>query len=97
MILDDMVICMTGWRSSACFAIPLDSQGDITGSDKITWSSREIGPYVPTGVLYKGTVYATKSSQPALVAVDAKTGKSMIDNNAPEWHPNHVFFHGCRQ
>jgi outer membrane protein assembly factor BamB len=78
MILDDMVICMTGFRSSACFAIPLDSKGDVSGSDKITWSSREIGPYVATGVLYKGTVYATKSSQPALMAVDAKTGKTVI-------------------
>ncbi len=80
MILGDMVICMTGFRSSACYAIPLDSEGDITGSDKIVWSSREIGPYVPTGVLYKDTVYATKASSPVLVALNAKTGEKVIDS-----------------
>lgn len=79
MILDDMVICMTGFRSSACFAIPLDSEGDVSGSDKIVWSSREIGPYVPTGVLYKGMIYASKTSQPVVMAVDAKTGKKLIE------------------
>jgi len=79
MVLDDMVICMTGFRSSACFAIPLDSKGDVTGSDEIIWSSREVGPYVPTGVLYKGVVYATKTSSPTLLALDAKTGEILID------------------
>ncbi len=75
----DHVICMTGWRSSACFVIPLSSQGDISGSEKIVWSSREIGAYVPTAVLYQGTLYGTKSSQPVLTAVDAKTGETVIE------------------
>jgi len=74
----DNVICMTGFRSSACYAIPLDSQGDISDSEKIVWNSRDIGPYVPTAVLYKGTLYGTKSSQPVLTALDAKTGETVI-------------------
>ncbi len=78
MLIDDMVICMTGWRSSACYAIPLGSKGDITGTDQIVWNSKDIGPYVPTGVLYKGTVYGTKASQPTLTALDAKTGETKI-------------------
>ncbi len=80
MVMGDMVICMTGFRASACYAIPLDSEGDITDSDKIIWkNNRDIGPYVPTGVLYKGTVYATKASQPVLAALDAKTGETVIE------------------
>ena len=78
-IFEDLAICMTGFRSSACYAIPLNSEGDISDSDKIAWSTREIGPYVPTGVLYKGTVYATKASTPAMGALNAKTGETVID------------------
>ena len=75
----DNVICMTGWRASACYAIPLDSKGDVTGSDKIVWGSNELGPYVPTGVLYKGNLYGTKTTKAALVAIDADTGDTVIE------------------
>ncbi len=78
-IVDDLAICMTGFRTSACYAIPLDSQGDISETDKIVWNTREVGPYVPTGVAYKGTVYATKGSQPVLTALNVKTGDVVID------------------
>ena len=78
-VLDDMVVCMTGFRSNAAMGIPLGSQGDVTGSDKIAWSRRDIGPYVPTGVLYKGTIYSTKGSNAILVAINAKTGKTIIE------------------
>ncbi|MCH2182024.1 MAG: PQQ-binding-like beta-propeller repeat protein [Mariniblastus sp.] len=79
MVIDDMVICMTGFRGNAAMGIPLDSQGDITDTDKITWARRDIGPYVPTGVLYKGQIYSTKGSSSVMTAVDAKTGETIID------------------
>ena len=75
----DNIICMTGWRTSACFAIPLNSQGDVTDSEKIAWQSRDLGPYVPTGVLYEGTLYGTKTTQPFLTALDAGTGETVIE------------------
>lgn len=78
MLSEGFVICMTGWRSSACYAISLDSKGKVDGSDSVLWNSREIGPYVPTGVLYKDTVYATKSRGAVLVSVDANTGEEII-------------------
>lgn len=78
-VLGDMVICMTGFRNSACYAIPLDSKGDVSGSDKIVWNTRDIGPYVPSGVVYKGTLYGSKSSTPVITALDAKTGKTIIE------------------
>ena len=80
-ILDDFAICMTGFRNSACYAIPLDSRGDITDTDKIIWNTRDIGPYVATGVLYGGTLYGSKSSSAVLTAVDAKTGETIIETS----------------
>lgn len=81
MVIDDMVICMTGFRAQAAMGIPLSSQGDITGSDKIVWSRKDIGPYVPTGVLYQGTIYSTKGSSGILTAINAKTGQTIIDES----------------
>lgn len=81
MVMDDMVVCMTGFRSNAAMGIPLDSKGDITGTDKVIWSRKDIGPYVPTGVLYEGTVYSTKGSRAILTAIDAKTGETIIDES----------------
>lgn len=75
---EDNVICMTGWRASQCYAIPLNSKGDVSGSDKIAWNSTDLGPYVPTGVLYKGTLYGTKTTKPYLTALNAKTGETVI-------------------
>lgn len=78
-VMDDLAICMTGFRSSACYAIPLSSRGDITGSDKVVWNTRDIGPYVPTGVLYKGQLYGSKTSSPVITVLDAKTGKTIVE------------------
>ncbi|HMO15760.1 MAG TPA: PQQ-binding-like beta-propeller repeat protein [Pirellulaceae bacterium] len=78
MVLDDMAICMTGFRAQAAVAVPLDSQGDVTNSDKLIWSRKDIGAYVPTGVLYQGVIYATKESQGILTSIDAKTGTTII-------------------
>ncbi len=80
-ILDDIAICMTGFRNSACYAIPLNSHGDITDTDKILWNTRDIGPYVPSGVLYDGMLYGSKSSSAVLTAIDAKTGKTIIETS----------------
>ena len=79
MIIDDLAVCMTGWRANAAFGIPLDSSGDITETDKIAWHRDDIGPYVPTGVLYEGTVYSTKGRNAVLTAIDAKTGETIFD------------------
>lgn len=78
-VMDDIAICMTGFRNSACYAIPLDSKGDISGSDKILWNTRDMGPYVPTAVLYKGLLYGSKASSAVITVLDAKTGKTMVN------------------
>ncbi len=42
--LGDLVYCMTGYQGFAVYAIPLDSKGDITGTDKIAWKRTDTGP-----------------------------------------------------
>lgn len=84
MVIDDMVICMTGFRGNAAMGIPLDSRGDITDTEQIRWARQDIGPYVPTGVLYKGQIYSTKGSSSVMTAVDAKTGETIIDETRLE-------------
>jgi hypothetical protein len=37
---------MSGYRGSAAYAIPLDSTGDITGTDKIAWKLDRDTPYI---------------------------------------------------
>lgn len=37
-VFDGLAICMSGYPGSACYAIPLDSRGDLTKSDKIAWN-----------------------------------------------------------
>jgi outer membrane protein assembly factor BamB len=78
-VLDGVVYCMTGYRGYAVFAIPLDSKGDITDTDKIVWSRTDAGPYVSSPVLYDGQLYFTKSRDAVLVSLDAKTGETVID------------------
>jgi outer membrane protein assembly factor BamB len=77
--LGNVVYCMTGFRGNAVFAIPLDSVGDITGTDKIAWHTDASGPYVPSPILYDERLYFCKSSSNVISGVDAKTGEALID------------------
>ncbi len=81
MTFEDVAVCMTGFRTQAAMAIPLNSQGDVTGTDQVVWSRDDIGAYVPTGVLYKGSIYTTKLTSAVLVVIDAKTGETIVDQS----------------
>ena len=74
-----LVYCMSGYPGSATVAIPLDSTGDITGSDKIAWSRDRDAPYCPSPLLYDGKLYFNKSNGSVLTCLDAKTGKPIIE------------------
>jgi len=74
--IDDLVICMTGFRGYAVYAIPLDSMGDVTDSNAIAWRRTDVGSYVASPLLYDGMLYFTKGDQGILCAVDARTGQS---------------------
>jgi outer membrane protein assembly factor BamB len=76
----DNVICMSGYRGSAAFSIPLDAVGDITGSDRITWHFEHDTPYVPSPLLYGDALYFNKLNNGVLTSLDAKTGKPLIES-----------------
>ncbi len=75
----ELVYCMTGYQGFSIQAIRLGAQGDVTGSQSIVWSRQDAAPYVPSAVLYRDLIYFTKSREGILFAVDAKTGKTLID------------------
>ncbi|QDT65979.1 outer membrane protein assembly factor BamB family protein [Calycomorphotria hydatis] len=72
------VYCMTGYRGYAVVAIPLDAEGDITGSEKVAWSTDFSGPYVSSPVLYEGALYFPKSRDAILTVLEAKTGEPIV-------------------
>lgn len=78
-VWDGLAICMSGYPGSACFAIPMDSRGDLTKSDKIAWKLDKGTPYCPSPLLMNGRLYFTQHNQPLFTCVDAKTGKVLLD------------------
>ncbi|HUE70737.1 MAG TPA: PQQ-binding-like beta-propeller repeat protein [Pirellulaceae bacterium] len=77
--LENLVICMSGHRGSAAFALPLDQSGDLTDSGKIAWKLGRDTPYVPSPVLYEDRLYFTKSNDGILTSALAATGKPIIE------------------
>jgi outer membrane protein assembly factor BamB len=73
------VICMSGYKSAAVQAIPLDSVGDITDKDKLNWHYTKGTPYVPSPLLTGDRLYFTQQNSQVLTCLDAKTGKALID------------------
>lgn len=78
-LIDDTVIVMTGFRGHAAYAIPLDSKGDITDTDKPAWKLSDGTPYVSSPLLYDGILYITKERRNILSTVDARTGEFLIN------------------
>lgn len=77
--LGDTVFCMSGYRGSACFALPLNQTGDLTDTDKIAWKLDRGTPYIPSPVLYENRLYFTQSNNGILTSVDAATGKPILE------------------
>jgi outer membrane protein assembly factor BamB len=75
----DTVICMSGYKGAAVFAIPLDATGDVTGTDKIVWSHKRGTPYVPSPLLTGNRLYFTQTNQVQLTCLNAKTGAVLMD------------------
>ena len=73
------VICMSGYRGAAGFSIPLNSIGDITGTDKIHWSIASGTPYVPSPTLAGNRLVFTGGNSDILTCLDAETGKALIE------------------
>ena len=76
---DKLVYCMSGYRGSALFALPLDATGDITGTERIAWKLERGTPYVPSPLLYDNRLYFLQSNDGILSIADAATGKVLVD------------------
>jgi outer membrane protein assembly factor BamB len=79
LVYDGMAIAMSGHRDPAGIAVPLNSQGDVTDTDKVSWQIDEITPYVSSPLLYGDTIYFVKSRDAIVSSIAAKTGKPIID------------------
>jgi len=75
---DNVVICMSGYKGYSALALPLDSQGDITESEKIAWSKNRATPYVPSPLLYDDLLYFNQSNDAILSCLNARTGEAEI-------------------
>jgi outer membrane protein assembly factor BamB len=72
---DGMVFVTSGFQGNNLKAIRLaGARGDITGTGAIAWTLDRDTPYVPSPLLYDGTLYLLKTNAGILSAFDAKTG-----------------------
>jgi outer membrane protein assembly factor BamB len=75
-VINGIAIFMSGHQEPAAVAVPLDAQGDVTGTEKVAWQLDDGStPYIASPVLYDGLLYITKNRNAILSCVDAKTGK----------------------
>ena len=73
---DGMVFAASSYDTRNMLAIRLDgATGDITDSDHIAWSRRQRTPYVPSPLLYRGSLYFLRHYQGIMSRVDASTGE----------------------
>jgi outer membrane protein assembly factor BamB len=74
-----VVYCMSGYRGSAAYAIPLDATGDISGTNKVLWKVSKGTPYVPSPLLDGDRLYFTQANTPLLTCLDARSGIALMD------------------
>ena len=74
-----VVYCMSGYRGSVAYAVPLDARGDLSGTKKLLWKVSKGTPYVPSPLLDGDRLYFTQMNTPLLTCLDARTGKALID------------------
>ena len=104
LLFGNQVICMTGHRGNAIYSIALDSQGDVTGTDRVAWSRDDAAPYVPSATLDAGQIYLNKSNNGIVTSLDARTGEVVIPQSrldgiqsiyaSPVAAAGHVYFTG---
>jgi outer membrane protein assembly factor BamB len=69
----DQVLVMSGFINPALLAITLGRQGDLAGSDAITWTANRGLSYTASPVLYEGKLYYVTDTG-IVSSVDAATG-----------------------
>jgi outer membrane protein assembly factor BamB len=89
---DGLVILMSGFRGNSLKAIRIaDAKGTVTGPPAIAWTLDRDTPYVPSPLLYDGTLYFMKSNNALISAFEAKSGKPYYQAQRIEGLPSNVF------
>ena len=76
---EDFVVCMSGYKGAAAFAIPLNSKGDISGSNAFAWTHHADTPYVPSPTVSGNRLYFTGGNNDILTVLDLKSGKPLVE------------------
>ena len=76
---DGFVYVAGSYDWQALLAIRLQgARGDLAGSEAVVWTRDRDTPYVPSPLLYQGTLCFTKHLSGILTCVEARTGKTLI-------------------
>ena len=70
---------MSGYKGAAAFAIPLNSTGDISGSNAFAWTHHADTPYVPSPTVSGNRLYFTGGNNDILTVLDLKSGKPLVE------------------
>jgi outer membrane protein assembly factor BamB len=71
-----MLFATSGFRGSALLAVRVaEAKGAVSGPPALAWTYDRDTPYVPSPLLYDGSLYFLKSNSGILTSVDAATGK----------------------
>jgi outer membrane protein assembly factor BamB len=69
----------SGFQGSAVLALRLaGAAGDLTDTDAVRWKRTRNTPYVPSPLLYGGTLYLLKANSGILSALDAASGEPVF-------------------
>lgn len=74
---DGIVYCMSNYRRSAAFAIPLDVRGDVRAAGRLKWSHTGNTPYCPSPLLYGELLYFTSQNSAILSVLNANNGEQV--------------------
>lgn len=76
LVADGVVYAGSSYGPQAMMALKLEgARGDLDESDHLLWYRRRSTPYVPSPLLYRGTLYFLNHYQGFLCCVDAATGR----------------------
>lgn len=76
---DGFVYVTNSYETREMIAIRLaGARGDITGTEAVVWTRHRDTPYVPSPILYDGTLCFLKHYQALLTCVNAKSGESLF-------------------
>ena len=76
---DGLVIAGSSYDTQAMLAVRLDgAKGDVSDTRQVVWKREQRTPYVPSPLLYKGSLYYLRHYQSILTKLDARSGNEPL-------------------